>query len=300
MQKGTYESKFKRDGIEVPIHCILMNVKQHNNPIKFHYHEYIEILYSLDSDADVYVNDNCYRFRKGDLLIINSGENHDLNFKRADASYIVIKVLPEILYSSDQSVFEMKYLRPFVIESSRNKRFFTASQIGDHFVHDTITRIMHEWSNAAYGYEMAMRADILKLFLWVLRYWQNKNLEPIAAFDYPDEILTIIQSALEYISQNYAYVTAASVAEHCNLSYCYFSRTFKSVMNQSFTKYLTDFRITKAEQLLCTTNKSITEISELVGFSTPSYFIQQFRLKKGISPKHFRMNTVPRAKSTQI
>ena len=60
-------------------------------------------------------------------------------------------------------------------------------------------------------------------------------------------------------------------------------------MKQSFTEYLNSYRLAKAEQLLSATDKSIVEISEELGFSTPSYFIQQFKSKKGVSPKQYRL-----------
>ena len=131
-------------------------------------------------------------------------------------------------------------------------------------------------------------SNVLKIFLWILRFWQCHNLEALNKFDYSDENLKIIQSATEYISQNYTDVTALEVAEYCNLSYSYFSRTFKKIMNQSFTEYLNSYRLTKAVQLLSSTDKSIVEISEKLGFSTPSYFIQQFKAKNGVSPKKYR------------
>lgn len=288
-----YENKYLLDGIQFPIHCVLMDVEKHNQKVLYpHYHEYIEILYSLETDCDVYINGNIRTFRTGDLLIINSGENHDLLFDRADGHYIVIKVLPEILYSSDQSVFEMKYTMPFLIENTENKRYFTKEELGDNYIHDTIIRIMDEWNTRDYGFELAIRSDILKIFLWVLRYWHKHNLEALGQFDYSDELLRIIQKSLEYISKNYATLTEAEVAEYCSLSYSYFSRMFKKVMHQSFSEYLNQYRITKAEQLLSSTDKSISEVAETVGFSTPSYFIQQFKTKKNISPKQYRMKYV--------
>ncbi len=291
--ESRYESKYLLDGIQFPIHCVLMNVEQHIKELyRPHYHEYIEILYSLETDCDVYINGKIRNFCTGDLLIINSGESHDLFFERSDGHYIVIKVLPEILYSSDQSVFEMKYTMPFLIENSDNKRHFTKEELEDNYIHDTVTRIMDEWQIKDYGFELSMRADILKVFLWVLRYWYRHDLDTLAQFDYSDETLRIIQRALEYITKNYATLTEAEVAEHCNLSYSYFSRMFKKVMHQSFSEYLTHYRITKSEQLLSSTDKSVGEISEMVGFSTSSYFIQQFKSKKNISPKQYRMKYV--------
>ena len=101
-----YENKFIMDGIQSPVHCICLNIEKHSTKSLYpHYHEYIEILYSIESDCDVYINGKITPFNTGDLVILNSGENHDLIFEKGSGHYAVIKVLPEILYSSEQSVF---------------------------------------------------------------------------------------------------------------------------------------------------------------------------------------------------
>ena len=105
-------------------------------------------------------------------------------------------------------------------------------------------------------------------------------------------MIKTVQSVTEYVSENYSTATAKAAADYCNLSYSYFSRSFKRVMNQSFTEYLNYVRITKAEQLLSTTDKSISEIADEVGFSTASYFIEQFKKYKQKSPKQYRLGII--------
>lgn len=78
------------------------------------------------------------------------------------------------------------------------------------------------------------------------------------------------------------------MAALCHMSYSYFSRMFKKVVHRSFREYLNYIRISKSELLLATTDLSITDIAMQTGFSTSSYFIQQFKLYKKISPKQFR------------
>jgi len=289
--EARYENKYRLDGIEFPVHCLFLHEeRQDAAAIRPHYHEYIEILYSIESDCEVYINGKLRDFKTGDLLVVNSGESHQMLYQKGEGHYIVIKVLPEILYSSEQSVFEIKYTIPFLVGDVNNKRHFTAEEQGDSYIKDTVERIMAEWDNKDYGFELSIRADILKLFLWMLRYWYKHDMDAVSLFDYSDEILRIIQRALEYTAANYPDITVKDAAAHCNLSYSYFSRMFKRVMHQSFTDYLTRYRITKAEQLLISTDKAVSVIAEEVGFSTPSYFIQQFKAHKNISPKQYRMN----------
>ena len=49
----------------------------------------------------------------------------------------------------------------------------------------------------------------------------------------------------------------------------------------------------KAEQLLKETNKSITEIAQLTGFSDVFYFSKIFHRKKGCPPGEYRKTYIP-------
>jgi AraC-like DNA-binding protein len=73
-----------------------------------------------------------------------------------------------------------------------------------------------------------------------------------------------------------------------NMSYSYFSRYFKSLIGKTFSEYLTYVRITEAEKMLLTTDLNITEVALESGYSNSSYFIAQFRVMKGMSPRQFK------------
>ena len=83
-------------------------------------------------------------------------------------------------------------------------------------------------------------------------------------------------------------ITAKDMASLCAVSYSYFSRFFKRAMQKTFREYVNVVRISEAEKLLLNTNLNITEIALEVGFSSSSYFIEQFKQIKSISPKRFR------------
>ena len=102
--------------------------------------------------------------------------------------------------------------------------------------------------------------------------------------------MAIIQKALECVQKNPQYADLKSVADECGLSYSYLSRVFKRVMKKSFSEYVNYIRITEAQRLLASTEKSITEIAQDVGFSTASYFIDTFKKQVHVTPSKFRSN----------
>ena len=62
----------------------------------------------------------------------------------------------------------------------------------------------------------------------------------------------------------------------------------KALTDMGINDYITRFRIEKAKELLHTTNHSIQEISELVGYTNQRYFSTAFKQATGETPSGFR------------
>jgi AraC-like DNA-binding protein len=78
------------------------------------------------------------------------------------------------------------------------------------------------------------------------------------------------------------------IAAHVQLSKYHFGRLFKKSTGLAPMEYVTKVRIEKAIILLRTTDCSIEEIAEQIGYSSSSYFIKVFRSWVGFSPGEFR------------
>lgn len=78
------------------------------------------------------------------------------------------------------------------------------------------------------------------------------------------------------------------VAEHLKISTAYLSRLFKKETGISFGEYVNKLKIEEAASLLLYTQYSDIEISNLLGFSSQSYFIKIFRKHIGTTPKKYK------------
>jgi AraC-like DNA-binding protein len=184
----------------------------------------------------------------------------------------------------------MKYVMPFILNESTHQKIFGKEEIEKTIIPDIIRGISQEYHDKRYGYELAIRANIYNLFLFILRRWNEQNADLNIKEELNKDLVKRIQNVFDYIENNYQNdITALDMAKRCNLSYSYFSRLFTRIMKRSFREYLNYVRVTKAERLLTTADLNITEIALQVGFSTSSYFIQQFKLYKDISPKQYQL-----------
>ena len=93
---------------------------------------------------------------------------------------------------------------------------------------------------------------------------------------------------IKYLNENYEKdISLTKLAEVFHLNASYISYLIKSETGLTYSQYLTELRIGKAKELLKTTNLSLTEISEAVGFNDYFYFIKKFKKVVGVTPGHY-------------
>jgi two-component system response regulator YesN len=85
-------------------------------------------------------------------------------------------------------------------------------------------------------------------------------------------------------------ISFAQLAKELNISRNYLSNIFKRETGVSFMTYLTDFRISKAKDLLLRREYMVYEIAEKVGYRDPAYFSRMFKAETGMSPFEYMMN----------
>lgn len=282
------------DGKDAPFVIHYQKAQSTGITAQAHMHEYIEILYCDKGSYGIWINGVYSTFGVGDLVVINSMEMHKMTSLSDNGSaYICIRFIPEMLYSSSISAFDIKYVMPFLLNNSKHQRIFKKEEINSSIIPDLMYEILNESLNHDYAYELAIKASISRIFLWIVRYWHKLNVD-LSNEQLPNkDMLEIIQKSLDFVAQNYYDdIKASEVAKMCNLSYSYFSRIFKQYMKKSFSEYVTYIRITNAEKLLVSTDMPITTIASECGFATSSYFIKLFHQYKGMSPSQFRKSAV--------
>ena len=103
----------------------------------------------------------------------------------------------------------------------------------------------------------------------------------------------VVQDAVSYIEKNYAdeELSLNSLASYVNFSPNHLSTIFSQQTGQSFIKYLTEYRMGKAKELLRCTNKRSSMIAQEVGYKDAHYFSYLFKKEVGMTPTQYRSGT---------
>lgn len=100
----------------------------------------------------------------------------------------------------------------------------------------------------------------------------------------------IVDEVIRYIEENYAdeELSLNILASHVNFSPNHLSMVFSQQMGQTFTRYLTNYRMDKAKELLRCSSKKSSVISLEVGYKDPHYFSYLFKKTQGMTPTQYR------------
>lgn len=119
--------------------------------------------------------------------------------------------------------------------------------------------------------------DILERFCKIVAFQYYKKCES-----------PVLLPVLRYIHSNLTTkITVKDVAAKLNMNENYLSRLFKKELGETFSSYVVYTKITFAKHLMETTNKTVTEISEYLSFSSQSHFINAFKKVTGTTPKQY-------------
>lgn len=105
-----------------------------------------------------------------------------------------------------------------------------------------------------------------------------------------DKNSRLVDMVVDYINENFndKNLNLYDISSRYKISYGYLLALFKENKNQSLPDYLNSVRMQKAAELLATTNYSIKEIMDAVGFENESSFYRNFKRNFGTTPREFR------------
>lgn len=103
-----------------------------------------------------------------------------------------------------------------------------------------------------------------------------------------------LSDAIMYISSNInKNLSVINICKSLNISKNVLYNVFHKCLNCTVGEYINNQRIEYAKTLLKTSNKTVLEISEYVGFSNHTYFCKMFKKITGTTPHKYRKaNTV--------
>lgn len=236
-----------------------------------HSHIFTELMYVMDGDGWFQMEGELVPVKADDLVLINPQTRHQgMHPGRHGMQVVTLALCCPCFFGPENSRYLM----------------FSPEEDGPVF-RPYMQQILRELRQQDDGFEALCQklADVI-LILLSRRCQHTKTLA--ASRKSARECARVRLYIDEHFTEP---LTLDQLAEYAGLNKYYLVHVFNREMGCSPISYLIDRRISESRRLLSTTNTSIRQISQDLGFSSPSYFSQSFRRATGFSPAEYRRQT---------
>ena len=238
-----------------------------------HTHPFTELFYVVDGKGEFIIQQQRFAVKANDFVIINPHVEHtEVSSSEDPLEYIVVGIQGlsfSNLTTQDQSD------QPFSFFNLRDEQKDILRYLNV---------MVQEATNQAMSYELVCHNLLEILLIKILRH-QHFELEVDSKNKTSKDIAFIKHYLKTYYRES---IQLEDLASMTHLSRFYISHSFKKDVGLSPMEYLMTIRIKESKILLRTTNYSVSQIADIVGFTTPTYFSKQFRKVTGISPSDYR------------
>ena len=163
----------------------------------------------------------------------------------------------------------------------------------EHPVHAKLSALIEEsyLENAEKDvcYKLPIRANIYLMVTTLLRYYCGSKDETDRAVYH--NVLRM-RPVIEYLSEHFTEKTyIEKLADMINVSSDYFTKMFRDSIGKTPIDYINAMRVNLSMLLLYSTDLSMADIADTIGFCNPNYFHKIFKQYMGISPLAYRKST---------
>ena len=231
-------------------------------------HSYWELTYVDKGELLTTIDRVSYHLKQGDLIFYAPMQFHTQStFEKISSSYLTIN-------------FKMNFNHADLL---CNKIF--SLKRDSYFI---VTKLIEELSNDnLYSNDLSL-CYLKQLIIQMLRLDNSHfHSKPTTNMQqtYENELLNDI---LLYIDDNiYEKISVSTLCDHFCISTSMLHSLFRKNMNNTAKNYINELKLSKSKELIRNSTHTLSEISEMLGFSSIHYFSKKFKSYFNISPTEY-------------
>lgn len=231
-------------------------------------HSYWELTYVDKGELLTTIDGVSYHLKQGDLIFYAPMQFHTQStFEKISSSYLTIN-------------FKMNFNHADLL---CNKIF--SLKRDSYFI---VTRLIEELSNDNLYSDDLSLCYLKELIIQMLRLDNSHfHSKPTTHMQqtYENELLNDI---LLYIDDNiYEKISVSTLCDHFCISTSMLHSLFRKNMNNTAKNYINELKLSKSKELIRNSTHTLSEISEMLGFSSIHYFSKKFKSYFNISPTEY-------------
>ena len=281
----------RKEKISVPEPYDISLSRFYHKPYYYHphWHDFMELILLKKGSQQVMLRNTRFQMKEGELLVVMPGELHSYEFDGKEA-------LEFWCLTYDSRIFQNAFFDPDEISlvyscftNYQAPRFYVCDphEVKKAKIQPLMENILLEKTKKNPGFNIAIKTDLAKITLWLLRYLNRNNLSELEAGNIA--LHTKMSKVFDIIQKQFqTNILTAEMADMMAMSRSHFCSLFKKITGCGFRKYLQSQRIIEAVKLLLSTENNVSQVAALVGYDDVNFFIRAFRKQIGMSPLQYK------------
>ncbi len=252
-----------------------------------HTHKEFEICMILSGVITIYTGNEANTFRKGDMVIFNPYQTHELHSITENTMILSIQIGCGFCRNFFPEASCLKFDSIVLANGTESRDGIEGVSLRDLLLDAAIAYFAQEPN-----YEFICMGRIYEAFYILLQTQSWRILSERENVEYYNKVQRLGR-IIEYTEEHFTEkVLLSDVAKKENLSLSYLSHFFKEMLGISFQQYVALLRFERARRLVEKTDTSLTQICMECGFSDYRYLNRIYKKQLGYTPQEFRNSHV--------
>ena len=270
---------------------VVMRYYEFQNDVSFNdfeVHNFWEFVYVDKGAIRAYADDNYFDLEQGEMIFHKPGQSHDL-FGNGKAA---ANVLVGCFFCENEA---MEYFEDKIVTvNKKNKELLSAiiretQEAFEEQMNDVYMLEMTKKKNSMIGSQQMVKIHLEELLIRLIREdnFQRKY-ERSQSVTRDNFETQLVEEIIAYMKANIGdNLKREDVCNEFNISITSMETMFKKVTSQTTMKYFSQLKIDVAKQMIRESSYNFTQISEILGFSTPHYFSAVFKKSVNMTPSEY-------------
>lgn len=240
-----------------------------------------EMILVTKGNAHVLINHKTYSLKEKSLIFISRLERHNFFIDQEPYARYVVTLSSNLILSHTR---DPELISIFI---QRPKNFCHVMALSDDTYQSVLpffAQMAEEYMKQMVFYESRSAATFISILIELYRskpeYFLMQSHSTMS-----DAVLSTQRYINDHFHQR---LTLTEISSQNFVSRHALSLAFKEIVGITFKEYLLLFRVTEAKKLLLTTDLSVTQVAEQVGYINVNNFMKIFKERENTTPLQYR------------
>ncbi|MDO4321644.1 MAG: AraC family transcriptional regulator [Lachnospiraceae bacterium] len=257
---------------------------------QLHTHDYLELAYIVKGCFRQRILNQDITFQEGEFCLIDKNCIHQDYLDNSDTVILFLGIANDMFSEiMDENITTEKiisFLQSALMKQKDLQQYlhFKPTEGASQQMHECLFLLLSELCNPAIGSSYICKGLLLRIFrLLSTSYEFSLSREQRKTMSW-----IIFEEVSSYMKQHYSHITIRDLELAFHFQEDYFNRLIKEKTGMTYSAYLQNIRLERAERLLLSTNQTVDEVADAVGYHNKGYFYKIFTKKYGMTPGKYR------------